>query len=76
MPRLLQRRAGDYIDLGIVGPFYLVARKHHQCQHTAEKENGIDEETDGSRATCRGCQNTKELIEDLVGFRVGAKEKH
>lgn len=76
MQRFQQRRAKGCIGPGNVDPFYLVSWKHHECQHDTEKEDGIEEEAHGCRASARRGKDAKEFIEDLVGFGVCAKEKH
>ncbi len=62
-------------NVGYVG-IVSISREHHECQHDAEEENGIEEEASGCRASSRSCQETKEFVEDLVGFGVGAEEKY
>lgn len=56
---------------------WLVTWEHHESQHHTEEEDGIEEETKGCRASggTGDTQESNDLVEEFVGFGVGAEEK-
>ena len=51
--------------------------EHHESQHGKEEEEGIEKETERSRATTTGeIQPPKGSLDKFKGFRVGTQEKH